>query len=126
MVFYRDLYSTKREFVFSVLQILLLAVINIALPLWLCFAFYFGVWHSTLSFDMIRRDLKLENNLFGWWILVKKALPYATVAWGGILLFIIFRADTRDLMEVFHLFFIGIAVLTLPHLQVFTKLKVSE
>jgi len=125
MVFYRDLYVSRREFLFSVLQILFLAVINISLPLWLGFAFYFGVWHSVLSFDMIRRDLKLENNYNGWWVLIKKALPYALVAWLGIILFIFFRADTGDLMDIFHILFIGIAVLTLPHLQVFSKLKVA-
>jgi Brp/Blh family beta-carotene 15,15'-monooxygenase len=126
MVNHSALYSSRREFVFSILQILILAIITVALPLWLCFAFYFGIWHSLLSFDMIRRDMNLGNDLKGWTLLIKRALPYAAAAWGGIILFITLRAQAGNLNELFHLLFIGIAVLALPHLQVFTRIKVSH
>lgn len=114
------------NFFYAVIQIGCLNIINLALPLWLCFAFYFGIWHSILSFDKIRQEFAIENTFKGWIKLLSMALPYSVLAWIGIGLFIKFALQTLDMAHFLPLLFIGIAVLALPHLQVFTKVKLKE
>lgn len=111
---------------YAVIQIGCLNIINLALPLWLCFAFYFGIWHSILSFDKIRQEFDISNSLKGWLKLLYMALPYSLLAWAGIGLFIKYALQTIDITHFLPLLFIGIAVLALPHLQVFTKVKLKE
>lgn len=125
LVFNRTFFKSNKEFLFSILQILMLSLINIFLPLWLCFAFYFGLWHSLLSFDVIRGQLAISGDLNGWKKLLLKSIPYSLLAWAGLLVFMKYRLFEMEMAHVFQLLFIGIAVLTLPHLQVFTKLKVD-
>ena len=119
-------YSKPINFFYAVIQIGCLNIINLALPLWLCFAFYFGIWHSILSFDKIRQEFNLPNSFKGWGSLLIKALPYSLLAWIGISIFIRYTLDSIDMTHFLPLLFIGIAVLALPHLQVFTKVKLKE
>ena len=114
------------NFFYAVIQIGCLNIINLALPLWLCFAFYFGIWHSILSFDKIRQEFEIQNTFKGWLSLLYMALPYSLLAWIGIGLFIKYALQTIDMAHFLPLLFIGIAVLALPHLQVFTKVKLKE
>jgi Brp/Blh family beta-carotene 15,15'-monooxygenase len=107
------------------MQIGCLTLLNMLLPLWLCFSFYFGLWHSILSFDKIRQEFEMENSFLGWKKLLTKAIPYAVVAWTGIIIFIYISLEAWSIKEVMPLLFIGIAVLALPHLQVFTKIKLD-
>jgi Brp/Blh family beta-carotene 15,15'-monooxygenase len=118
-------FSDNKQFFFAVIQIGCLTILNMLLPLWLCFSFYFGLWHSILSFDKIRQEFEMQNSLIGWKKLLAKAIPYAVVAWAGILVFIYFSLGAWTIKEVLPLLFIGIAVLALPHLQVFTKIKLD-
>ena len=118
-------FSDNKQFFFTVIQIGCLTILNMLLPLWLCFSFYFGLWHSILSFDKIRQEFEMQNSLIGWKKLLAKAIPYAVVAWAGILVFIYFSLGAWTIKEVLPLLFIGIAVLALPHLQVFTKIKLD-
>jgi Brp/Blh family beta-carotene 15,15'-monooxygenase len=119
-------FSDTKQFFFAVMQIGCLTILNMLLPLWLCFSFYFGLWHSILSFDKIRQEFEMENNILGWKKLLTKAIPYAAVAWTGIIVFIYFSLEAWSIKEVMPLLFIGIAVLALPHLQVFTKIKLDK
>ena len=84
-------FTKPLNFFYAVIQIGCLNIINLALPLWLCFAFYFGIWHSILSFDKIRQEFEMENSFLGWKKLLTKAIPYAAVAWTGIIVFIYFK-----------------------------------
>jgi len=118
-------FSDNKQFFFAVMQIGCLTILNMLLPLWLCFSFYFGLWHSILSFDKIRQEFEIQNSIIGWKKLLAKAIPYAVVAWTGILVFIYFSLGAWSIKEVLPLLFIGIAVLALPHLQVFTKIKLD-
>ncbi len=118
-------FSDNKQFFFAVMQIGCLTILNMLLPLWLCFSFYFGLWHSILSFDKIRQEFEMQNSIIGWKKLLAKAIPYAVVAWTGILIFIYFSLGAWTIKEVLPLLFIGIAVLALPHLQVFTKIKLD-
>ena len=108
-----------------VLQSSLLVFIIYALPLYLSFGFYFGLWHSLISFNLIRRQLKLTNDLSGWISIIKKAIPFSVVAWLGILVLIVVSGLFQTEWLILSNIFIGIAVLTLPHLQVFTKIKIG-
>lgn len=121
----RYFFSDSKQFFFAVMQIGCLTILNIILPLWLCFSFYFGLWHSILSFDKIRQEFGMQNSLKGWKELLSKATPYALVAWVGIIGFVFWSLETWNVKEMLPLLFIGIAVLALPHLQVFTKIKLD-
>ncbi len=106
-------------------QSILLIVIIYWLPLYLSFGFYFGLWHSFISFNLIRKQMKLANDYAGWIYLVKKAIPFTAIALLGIF-FLMFVSQVSDTeWWVLSNLFIGIAILTLPHLQVFTKIKVA-
>jgi Brp/Blh family beta-carotene 15,15'-monooxygenase len=121
----RYFFSDNKQFFFAVMQIGCLTILNMLLPLWLCFSFYFGLWHSILSFDKIRQEFEINNSLSGWLQLLGKATPYALAAWTGIIVFMIWSLKSWDIKEILPLLFIGIAVLALPHLQVFTKIKLD-
>ncbi len=108
-----------------IIQSILLLVIIYWLPLYLSFGFYFGLWHSFISFNLIRKQIQLPNDYAGWTSLVKKALPFSTVAWIGIFLLIVISSSFQTEWLILPNLLVGIAVLTLPHLQVFTKIKVS-
>jgi Brp/Blh family beta-carotene 15,15'-monooxygenase len=104
--------------------IILTAVINF-LPLYLSFGFYFGIWHSLLSFNLIRKQMNLSQDFSGWTELIKKAIPFTVLAWIGLSAMIIFSITTHTQLFVITNLFIGISVLTLPHLQVFTKISLQ-
>jgi uncharacterized membrane protein len=50
-------------------------------------------------------------------------MPFSAMAWIGILYFIFLTVKSTDPTGMLSLVFIGLAVLTVPHLQVFTKLN---
>jgi Brp/Blh family beta-carotene 15,15'-monooxygenase len=93
-----------------------------AMPLFIGFAFYFGVWHSLLSFNLIRNQLSLPPTYAGWLQLSKKALPFSLLAFFGIGILVYFQLSRWQLSSSLVYIFMGIAILTLPHLQVFTRL----
>lgn len=126
LVYHQRFFEDRRALLMAMVQIVVLSLINVLLPLWLCFTFYFGVWHSVLSFDVLRMEFGIPNTWKGWGQLFRKAVPYSLVAWTGILLFIRFQLQELDLTHFFQLLFMGIAILALPHLQVFTKIKVAQ
>lgn len=106
----------------AVTQQITLFILAHVTPLWIFFAFYFGIWHSILSLDKIRTHLKLGATFQQWLFLLKKAMPFSVMAWIGILYFIFLTVKSTDTSGMLSLIFIGLAVLTVPHLQVFTKL----
>jgi Brp/Blh family beta-carotene 15,15'-monooxygenase len=116
-------FDSNKDFYFSLLQLAVLSLLNIFLPLWICFSFYFGIWHSLLSFDKIRLNFAIANSFQGWKQLLIKAAPFSIMAWIGILYIIFASYNSKDTSGIFTLLFISLAVLALPHLQVFTKLK---
>jgi len=116
-------FDTNKDYYFSILQLAVLSLLNIFLPLWICFSFYFGIWHSLLSFDKIRLNFAIPNTFNGWKHLLFKAAPFSIMAWIGILYIIFASYNSKDTSGIFTLLFISLAVLALPHLQVFTKLK---
>jgi len=116
-------FDTNKDYYFSLLQLAVLSLLNIFLPLWICFSFYFGIWHSLLSFDKIRLNFAIPNSFQGWKQILIKAAPFSIMAWIGILYIIFAAYNSKDTSGIFTLLFISLAVLALPHLQVFTRLK---
>lgn len=107
--------------VYFLVQTAILLLIIYFLPFYLGFAFYFGLWHSLLSFDVIKQKLQIKNSWSGWKQLIFKALPYSLIAWIGLIVIMYFGTQKYSLPEIISYLFTGIAILTLPHLQVFSK-----
>jgi beta-carotene 15,15'-dioxygenase len=114
------------HFYFSLLQLLVLLLICHFSSLWIGFGFYFGLWHSILSFDKIRQNFNMPDTLQSWFQLIRKALPFSIMAWIGMLFIMFMFYNSNNSTSLVTLLFITLSVLTLPHLQVFTKLKLGN
>lgn len=110
----------------AVLQFLVLLFICHSSSLWIGFGFYFGLWHSLLSFDKIRSSFNMPDTISSWGHLLKQALPFSLMAWVGMLFVMFTFYNSQNATSLVSLLFITLSVLTLPHLQVFTKLKMDQ
>lgn len=113
-------YDSKLFIYFINQTFFILLIINL-LPFYLAFAFYFGVWHSLLSFEAILQSLNLESDIDGLKTLIFKAIPFSVVSLIGLLIMIYIGYNGHNIPQIVSLLFVGIAVLTLPHFQVFSK-----
>lgn len=118
-------YHHSNHFYFSLLQLVVLIFVCRYCSLWIGFGFYFGLWHSILSFDKIRLSFEMPDKLNSWMELIKKALPFSIMAWIGMLFIMFMFYNSKNSTSLVTLLFITLSVLTLPHLQVFTKLKIN-
>ena len=127
LFFFKGLFFSKNKYYYYlIIQQLTLIVFALFMPLWLCFAFYFGFWHSLLSFDKIRITFNMPNNFIGWKDLLIKAAPFSIMAWFGFVYITLSTLNSKDASGIFTLLFISLSVLALPHLQIFTKIKLKE
>jgi len=127
LFFFKNIFFEKSShYYYSLLQAAVLISFVLFMPLWLSFAFYFGFWHSLLSFDKIRINFEVSNTVKGWSGLLFKAAPFSIVAWFGFAYITFLTLNSKDASGVFTLLFISLSVLALPHLQVFTKLKLKS
>jgi Brp/Blh family beta-carotene 15,15'-monooxygenase len=127
LFFFKGLFFSKNKYYYYlIIQQLTLIVFALFMPLWLCFAFYFGFWHSLLSFDKIRITFDMPNNFTGWKDLLIKAAPFSIMAWFGFAYITLSTLNSKDASGIFTLLFISLSVLALPHLQIFTKIKLKE
>jgi Brp/Blh family beta-carotene 15,15'-monooxygenase len=126
LFFFKGLFFSKNKYYYySIIQQLTLIIFAFFMPLWLCFAFYFGFWHSLLSFDKIRITFSMPNNFTGWKNLLIKAAPFSIMAWFGFSYITLSTLNSKDASGIFTLLFISLSVLALPHLQIFTKIKLK-
>jgi Brp/Blh family beta-carotene 15,15'-monooxygenase len=126
LFFFKGLFfSNNKYYYYSLIQQLTLIIFAFFMPLWLCFAFYFGFWHSLLSFDKIRITFSMPNNFTGWKNLLIKAAPFSIMAWFGFSYITLSTLNSKDASGIFTLLFISLSVLALPHLQIFTKIKLK-
>jgi Brp/Blh family beta-carotene 15,15'-monooxygenase len=126
LFFFKNYFFSKNKYYYySLLQQIILILFAFYMPLWLCFAFYFGFWHSLLSFDKIRITFDMPNNLNGWKNLLVKAAPFSIMAWFGFIYITFLTLNSKDASGIFTLLFISLSVLALPHLQIFTKIKLK-
>lgn len=124
-VYRKYFYFRSSHFYFSVLQLMVLLLICHFSTLWIGFGFYFGLWHSILSFDKIRLNFNMPNSSVSWIKLLKQAMPFSIMAWIGMLFIMFMFYSSKNATSLITLLFITLSVLTLPHLQVFTKLKLK-
>lgn len=118
-------FNKHNHFYYSLAQTMLLILFVLYMPLWISFAFYFGFWHSLLSFDKIRISFNIPNTFNGWVGLLLKSAPFSIMAWFGFAYITFLTLNSKDSSGIFTLLFISLSVLALPHLQVFTKLKLK-
>jgi Brp/Blh family beta-carotene 15,15'-monooxygenase len=118
-------FTSPLFYYYSLAQVVLLILFVLYMPLWISFAFYFGFWHSLLSFDKIRLSFEIPNTLKGWGGLLFKSAPFSVMAWFGFAYITFLTLNSKDSSGIFTLLFISLSVLALPHLQVFTKLKIK-
>jgi len=127
LFFFKGLFfSNNKYYYYALLQQITLIIFAFFMPLWLCFAFYFGFWHSLLSFDKIRITFSMPNNFTGWKNLLIKAAPFSIMAWFGFSYITLSTLNSKDASGIFTLLFISLSVLALPHLQIFTKVKLKQ
>ena len=102
-------------------QFALLLLILYNLPMVLGFTFYFVVWHSVLSLKNIVDYLR-KDGLFGLATITKQIFFYSLLAMSGILLFGFAGSMfvNKDTMMVY--IFLGLAVLTAPHMQIMNEM----
>ena len=91
------------------------------LPMLLGFTFYFVVWHSLLSLNNIISYLR-EKNTVSYKIITKQILLYSFLAIAGIGIFGItgFMFINEDAVAGY--IFLGLAVLTAPHMEIMYKM----
>jgi len=123
--FKNHFFSNDKLYYYSLIQQMTLIIFAFFMPLWLCFAFYFGFWHSLLSFDKIRITFSMPNDFNGWKSLLYKAAPFSIMAWFGFAYITFLTLNSKDASGIFTLLFISLSVLALPHLQIFTKIKLK-
>ena len=126
LFFFKEVFFIKKvHYYYSLIQLFVLMLFTLFTPLWICCAFYFGFWHSLLSFDKIRISFNITNTFDGWKRLLVKAAPFSFMAWFGFAYITFLTLSSKDASGIFTLLFISLSVLALPHLQVFTKLKLK-
>ncbi|MGI9137664.1 MAG: Brp/Blh family beta-carotene 15,15'-dioxygenase [Sediminibacterium sp.] len=124
LFFFKSKFFLKEHhYYYSMIQFGTLILFAFFAPLWICFAFYFGFWHSLLSFDKIRKAFNIPNTFNGWKELLIKSMPFSIMAWFGFAFVTFQTLNSKDSSGVFTLIFITLSVLALPHLQIFTKLR---
>ncbi len=95
--------------------VILLILFN--LPLLLGFTFYFVVWHSVLSLNNITAYLR-KNNFYTQKSIKREILLYSVLAIGGIALFGLTGFMFINSHAMVGYLFLGLAVLTAPHMQI--------
>lgn len=87
------------------------------LPMLLGFTFYFVVWHSVLSLNNIVSYLR-KNNSITQNSINKEIILYSVLAIGGIALFGLTGFMFINSNSLVGYLFLGLAVLTAPHMQI--------
>jgi Brp/Blh family beta-carotene 15,15'-monooxygenase len=114
--------STKWYLTIFIRTVFLLMII-VSLPLPLAFAFYFGCWHSLQSLENIRQHLSNTNaGVISFTGLLKKCIPYSVIAFSGIAILILIATYLKTESVFLFFFFVGIAILTAPHLEVMSHM----
>ncbi len=106
--------NDKGQFLIRFAVILL---ILFQLPMLLGFTFYFVVWHSVLSLNNIITYLR-KNNSFTQNSINRDIVLYSVLAIGGIALFGLTGFMFINSNAMVGYLFLGLAVLTAPHMQI--------
>jgi beta-carotene 15,15'-dioxygenase len=104
------------------LQGIILLIICAKLPFLLAFSFYFGLWHSLLCLQSIRQYLQQNNQQLAWKELVRKATLFSSIAITGIVLLMAIGNQYSQASDLLLWLFIGIAILTAPHMEIMSTM----
>jgi Brp/Blh family beta-carotene 15,15'-monooxygenase len=113
------IFSKKDEMLFFRIMVLVLVQYLVAnLPFLIGFAFYFGLWHSTLSIQAIRQEAQFSTLQY-----MRKYITPQTILFAGlafvILVGLYFLIDRYyDYSNGLFIFFVGLSILASPHMQV--------
>lgn len=109
---------------YFLMQLAVLLFILFYLPMVIGFTFYFVMWHSMLSLKNIVHYLNINSKLPNA-VIIKQLLLYSSLAIIGILIFgwsgMMFVSSDAIMVYVF----IGLAVLTAPHMQIMYDMYTS-
>lgn len=106
------------------LQLICILWIVVSLPLILAFTFYFGCWHSLHALNNIRHHLsERPQQPLHWSTMMRRSLPFSLAACLIILSLVFWASSTYDAPVMLMGFFIGIAILTAPHLEIMSKMQ---
>lgn len=100
------------------IQFVLILTILYNLPMVLGFTFYFVIWHSTLSLKNITSYLRNNSSFNTANRVIRQIVFYSLLAIGGILLFGFTGFMFVNNNAIMAYSFLGLAVLTAPHMQV--------
>jgi beta-carotene 15,15'-dioxygenase len=114
--FYHKIVFQKSD-VWFLVRFGLILVIIFNLSLIMGFSFYFIVWHSVLSIHNIFQYLRREN-LVTFFSILKQIGLYSLLAMGGIVLIGLTGFMFLNSHTMMGYVFMGLAVLTAPHMQV--------
>jgi beta-carotene 15,15'-dioxygenase len=106
------------------LQLIPILFILYKLPMVLGFTFYFIVWHSIISLNNIVNYLR-KDGLFSFGHIAKQIGFYSLLAIGGIGLFGLTGLMWINNNATMGYVFLGLAVLTAPHMQVMHEMYCS-
>lgn len=104
----------------GIVQMAFLETMVIQLPIFLGFGFYFSFWHSLLTL------LSLRTYVWGkggsWLACIKEGLGNSVLAIVSIGILLIVLWTSYDINQLISVMFIGIAVLTAPHMLVISNM----
>jgi len=115
--FLRNTNTDKKDKGQFLIRLAIILFILFNLPMLLGFTFYFVVWHSVLSLNNIVTYLR-KNNSYSQNRIKKEILLYSVLAIVGIALFGLTGFMFISSNAVVGYLFLGLAVLTAPHMQI--------
>ena len=124
LYFFFNRLSNKAQTVRIMVQFAFILFILYHMPMLSGFTFYFVVWHSLLSLSNIVSYLR-KNNTYSFATILKQILFYSALALSGIALFGSSSLIFLNNNSVAGYLFLGLAVLTAPHMQVMHDMYIS-
>jgi beta-carotene 15,15'-dioxygenase len=123
MFYWKDDHKDDQAYFSFTVQLICILWIMVSLPLILAFSFYFGCWHSLHALNNIRHHLSDHpNRPLDWGAMMRKSLPFSLAACVMIVALVIWAGNTYESSITMMGFFIGIAILTAPHLEIMSKM----
>ena len=119
-------YLRIRHFVKEMLNLLILGGLSYFAPLFIAFLTYWIFWHSLNSVIEISNFLFGRNRLHKLKLFYKKSWPLSVISVTGIAVVLLLSSHSNSLEGMLSLYFILIAVITLPHVIMMDWLYTSR
>ncbi len=126
VIYFSKTQNSIDQILVLIVQLAFIMLIIFSLPLILAFTFYFGWWHSLHSLENIRLHLSGNDEPVSWHTMMKKSMPFSLTAFGFMIALLAWAGFTSNLPIILLSFFIGIAILTAPHLDIMRRMYQSR